>query len=108
KAGSGKTSTLLLIADLITKQNKNCLFLAFNKSIVNELSEKINNTNCMVKTIHSLGLSFIKSHLYRLHRSDYELIIDTTRLRENVKYYYEKICAETVNKNNFDLPPDDL
>ena len=28
KAGSGKTSTLLLISDLITKQNKKCLFLA--------------------------------------------------------------------------------
>lgn len=109
KAGSGKTSTLLLIADLITKQqNKNCLFLAFNKSIVSELNEKINNPNCMVKTVHSLGLSFLRSYLYKLHKTDYEIEINTSKVRDLVKYYYENMCEEYVKSKNFDLTPDDL
>ena len=46
KAGAGKTSTLILIADKIIEQNKKCLFLAFNKSIVEELKGRIVSDNC--------------------------------------------------------------
>ena len=61
KAGSGKTSTLVLLADKIIEQNKKCLFLAFNKSIIEELQSRIISDNCQIKTLHSLGLSFIRS-----------------------------------------------
>ena len=77
KAGSGKTSTLLLIANELKQQNKNCLFLAFNKSIVDELSQKIDPQNCLVKTLHSLGLSFIRSYLYKKHQTNYDINVNT-------------------------------
>ena len=60
KAGSGKTSTLLLIADEILKSKGNCLFLSFNKSIVEELQMKLPSIASNIKTVHSLGQSFIR------------------------------------------------
>ena len=60
-AGSGKTTTIVHAATLIPK-NKKVLFLAFNKSIVTELSERlISNKNIDVKTLHSHGLSSLKN-----------------------------------------------
>ena len=53
KAGSGKTSTLLLIADELIKSNKKCLFLSFNKSIVEELQYKKPELSDSIKTINS-------------------------------------------------------
>lgn len=94
KAGAGKTSTLLVIADELIKQNKKCLFIAFNKHIVEELKRKIDDPNCMIKTVHSLGLSFLKSYLYRKHTDNYELVLDNTRTRTLVKYYFDEICYE--------------
>ena len=74
KAGSGKTSTLILIADELTKSGNKCLFLAFNKHIVEELQTKITNPNCLIKTVHSLGYSFIASYLYKKHgMNNYEI-----------------------------------
>ena len=110
KAGAGKTSTLLLIADEINKQNKKCLFLAFNKHIADEISKKINNpNNCMAKTIHSLGLSFIRSYLYRKHQTNYELVINTDKLREIVKDQYNKLCFDMIQKHyEQELPQEDL
>lgn len=88
KAGSGKTSTLILVSDYLAKQDKKSLFLAFNKSIVDELSKKIDTGSCMVKTIHSLGFTFIKSYLYKKHNINYDLIVESNRLRDIVKHYY--------------------
>ena len=62
-AGSGKTSTIVACVKLIPKTQK-CLFLAFNKSIVEELSLKLKPyTNCHVKTMHSLGYLMIRRNL---------------------------------------------
>ena len=71
KAGSGKTFTLQLLADKFNEMNKKCLLLAFNKAIQEELSQKISSPNCVVKTVHSLGLSFIRSYLYKKHNTNY-------------------------------------
>ena len=61
-AGSGKTSTLIEILKLIDKNNK-VIFLAFNKSIADELKTKINLSNVKVQTLHSLGYGVIKYFL---------------------------------------------
>lgn len=62
-AGSGKTTTIVSCMKLIPKSKK-CLFLAFNKSIVETLSLKLkSNSNCHVKTMHSLGYLMIKRNL---------------------------------------------
>lgn len=59
-AGSGKTRTLVTSIQIIPKSKK-CLFIAFNKSIANELKVKLSsNTNCDVRTIHSLGYLMIR------------------------------------------------
>lgn len=107
KAGSGKTSTLILIANNLIKQNKKCLFLAFNKSIVDELSTKIINENCQIKTIHALGLSFLRSYLYRKHNTNYELNIDDGKVRDITKKYFMDILYNDFMKVNKDIGLDE-
>lgn len=59
-AGSGKTKTLITAMKILPKR-KSCLFIAFNKSIVEEIKEKIKgHSNCTVKTIHSLGYTMLQ------------------------------------------------
>ena len=62
RAGSGKTSTMITAMKLVP-QTKRCLFLAFNKSIQEEISKKLEGfQNCTVKTVHSLGFSMLSRH----------------------------------------------
>ena len=75
KAGSGKTSTLILIADELIKSGQKCLFLSFNKSIVDELKLKIPTMSNNIKTVHSLGLSFIRSYLYKKQKTNLKVRI---------------------------------
>lgn len=66
-AGSGKTTTLL---ELLRMCQYKTLFLAFNKSIQEEIQGKIDERGLeqgKAMTIHSLGLSAIKKH-YRKFR----------------------------------------
>ena len=54
-AGSGKSTTIVNALKLIP-QDKQVLFLAFNKSIVEELKIKVGNLpNVDIRTLHSLG-----------------------------------------------------
>ena len=63
-AGSGKSTTIVNAINIIPS-DKTILFLAFNKSIVNELQRKVGNIpNCDIKTLHSLGA---KQLMYYLH-----------------------------------------
>ncbi len=52
-AGSGKTTTLLNAARLLTTRSS--IFLAFNKHIAEELSKKLVRTPMSASTIHSVG-----------------------------------------------------
>ena len=109
KAGSGKTSTLILIANEIINQNRKCLFLAFNKSIVDELSTRIISDNCQIKTLHSLGLSFLRSYLYKKHGQDYILEIDqhSDFIKEQVKILFNDYCKEDFEKATSELGEQD-
>ena len=100
KAGSGKTSTLILLSNEIIKQNKKCLFLAFNKSIVEELRGRILSEDCQVKTLHSLGLSFLRSYLFIKHNKNYDIITDSdnNRLRTWTNELFDKLCLEKFMK----------
>lgn len=63
KAGSAKTTTLVAAMKLVPKKQK-CLFIAFNKSIVESLEKKlVGYDNCEVRTVHSLGFSIVCRHL---------------------------------------------
>lgn len=58
---SGKTTTLVQLANA-TPPAKKAIFLAFNKSIANELSSRLPNT-VKASTLHSCGLSaFLKAY----------------------------------------------
>ena len=56
-AGSGKTTTLVEIAKLLPK-DMNAIFVAFNKSIVEELAKKLPK-GFEVSTLHSLGMNML-------------------------------------------------
>ena len=101
KAGSGKTFTLIMVADELTQAGNKCLFLAFNKHIVEELQTKITNPECMIKTVHSLGYSFIASYLCRIYGfNNFELIVNQSKLRDLVKEYYDKYFRPKLDLYN--------
>ncbi len=61
KAGSSKTTTAIRALDYIPV-DKSVLFLAFNKSIADELSQRIGDKkNVRARTFHSLGYSIVHS-----------------------------------------------
>lgn len=65
KAGSGKTTTLVEAMKLIPKKEK-ALFVAFNKSIEQELSARLKDyDNVDVKTYHGLGFTLLRNALYK-------------------------------------------
>lgn len=60
-AGSGKSTTIINALRLIP-ENKTVLFLAFNKSIIDELKLKIGSqSNVDIQTLHSLGFQAIRN-----------------------------------------------
>lgn len=59
-AGSGKTTTIIKALEYI-KPNRKVLFLAFNRSIVEELRSRITRENTYIMTTHSLGYSMIRN-----------------------------------------------
>lgn len=88
-AGSGKTTTLLNILELI--KDKKSLAVAFNRSIRNEFSKKVNilnlyNTN--VQTAHSFGYYMLK----KSGRIDDNIILNNK---------YKKLLRLIVNYNYF-------
>jgi DNA helicase-2/ATP-dependent DNA helicase PcrA len=61
KAGTGKTVTIVQAMNYVPA-NKSVAFLAFNKHIATALADKAPK-NAKVATIHSMGLSALRSHI---------------------------------------------
>ncbi|RMD51678.1 ATP-dependent helicase [Candidatus Parcubacteria bacterium] len=64
RAGAAKTTTLCMIAEAL---NQEMLCIAFNKSIVEEMSKRMPK-KCTVKTMHSLGYAAWRNYLGRKTR----------------------------------------
>lgn len=64
-AGSGKTTTLLELAGQANR-NFNQLFLSFSNTIVDELKKRV-PSHVQASTLHSLGLSILKTHYNRIN-----------------------------------------
>ena len=106
-AGSGKTTTLINAINLIPKE-KNVIFLAFNKSIANEIRERVpqGSLNIDVKTVHSYGYSAIQKSFsceiengkYRKILNDIILYHQTTEIKVLDKYAFDgkviKLCND--------------
>lgn len=61
--GSGKTTTAVASIKLIPKTEK-CLFIAFNKSIADELNKRLKSrSNVIAKTTHSLGFLMLRRNV---------------------------------------------
>ena len=87
KAGAGKTKTAISSIKLIPKDQK-CLFIAFNKSIADELNERLKSrSNCIARTTHSLGFLMLRRNL----GSDIE--VDEYKYRKYVKNNIGKITT---------------
>lgn len=106
KAGSGKTATCVTAIKLIKPKNK-VMFLAFNRSIAEELSQKLKDyPNVEVRTSHSLGFAIIRKNVegeveldefkYRRYiKSNISELttIDITLTKNQLYNYIESICA---------------
>lgn len=82
RAGGGKTATIIACMKLVQSKKK-CIFLAFNKSVKEEIEGKLTDyPNCTVKTVHGLGYSMLCGYL------DEQPIVDefkyNTYLRHNL------------------------
>lgn len=61
KAGSGKTSTLCMLSELIPTQGTRAAFLAFNKSIADELKRRL-PSHVQAATFHSVCNAALRRH----------------------------------------------
>ena len=96
-AGSGKTATLIACMKLVP-QKKKCLFLAFNKSVKEEIEKKlVGYENCTVKTVHGLGYSILSGYTEGQPKVDEFKYI--TFLRHNLN---ELSTADITNKKDID------
>jgi len=92
-AGSGKTTTIVTAMKLIPRDKK-CLFIAFNKSIAEELTKRLEGrNNITVRTLHSLGYLMTRRNL----GSNIE--IDEYKYRNYVK---KNIAELTTTVNELD------
>jgi superfamily I DNA/RNA helicase len=95
-AGSGKTTTLINALHLIPKE-LNVLFLAFNKSIAKELSERVpkSATNIEVRTLHAYGyINLLKSHKSEIDNNKYK------KLLQDIISYSQNSDMEFLKKYN--------
>lgn len=102
-AGSGKTTTILEYAKARPK-NSRILYLAFNKSVRLEASQKFsihNLDNVTVETAHSLAYkSVVFNYNYRVRNQDYKTneIIDLLKLQGNSEKHFEFVIANHILK----------
>lgn len=82
RAGSGKTATIITCMKLVP-ENKSCIFLAFNKSVKQEIEKKlIGHNNCKVKTVHGLGYDILQSN-FPNYKFDVDELKYVNYLRQN-------------------------
>lgn len=115
-AGSGKTTTIVEATKLIPK-NKKVLFLAFNKSIANELKERLASyTNIECKTIHAHGFATLKNvHKFiKVMNGNrfYKLITETSITESEILspdsdnslvYAFNRNCLNLIDKCRINL-----
>lgn len=102
-AGSGKTTTLLELLNYVPFDKKP-LFLAFNKSIVDELKSRNNNSEASIMTIHSCGWrSIIIRYGSKVKMNPNkslaktELVIDKNKIPDKKKGYYFYVIPKMLD-----------
>ena len=116
-AGSGKTTTIVECANLVGKSGMSALFLAFNKSIVNELRSRLPmSVDC--KTLHSHGFrALMKAVKGRIETNDHKwsdyikdnlsVLSNTTFANDNegeiLRAGFVKNCKDLLDKCRVNL-----
>ena len=92
KAGSGKTTTMVEGIKYVPKDMK-AIFVAFNKSICEELEERlIGIDNVKVRTYHSLGFAILMEH-YRIGKNAVKSYKYTSYINKNI-YQISQVSRE--------------
>jgi len=99
-AGSGKSTTLIQAAKLLP--TRNALFVAFNKSIAEELKKKLNNL-MEAKTIHALGLQIVKSELTELKTDEKKYKTIVAQLCPQLKTEEKFLLEQLINYARYTL-----
>lgn len=93
-AGSGKTSTIIESISYVDK-NKELLFCAFNKSIRDEIQNRIsknNNGNIVVKNLHQLGFDILKTN------SETNFIVEELKFKKLIDKGIENKLLDELEK----------
>lgn len=96
-AGSGKTSTLML---LLSEIKEKTLFVAFNKTIQTEIQSRIeaqNLTHAKAITLHSLGLTAIRELFSKTPKS--RVIINNNKSWDIIKKMQEEFKKSRLTRN---------
>lgn len=93
KAGSGKTSTLVELANRSGLGEK-MLFLAFNKAIVTTLQVKMPGSTC--STLHALGYRTLRNNISREQRGEVDAMKYASIFRDQLRVKKEFPQAESV------------
>lgn len=92
-AGSGKTTTLVQAASLLNTSK--ATFLAFNKHVAKELQERLGRS-MICKTIHSVGMGTLRSHLTQIS-------VDDNKYYDLAKLYAKEISEGLYARYQSDL-----
>lgn len=99
-AGSGKTTTLLECLKLV--EDKETLFLAFNKSIKEELQDRITKEglNSNINTCHGYGYSILLNHFgnIKINNYKYNRLLNSA-LNYNIDNDYKYVSDYEFNKD---------
>jgi hypothetical protein len=99
RAGSGKTATIITCMKLVP-ENKSCIFLAFNKSVKQEIEKKlIGHDNCKVKTVHGLGYDILQSN-FPNYKFDVDELKYVNYLRQNFDTLTDGITFNNDTQKN--------
>lgn len=100
-AGSGKTTTATNAIKLIPEKLR-CLFIAFNRDIVGELSSKLKDANNVdVRTVHSLGLLMIRRNFQGIKNIEIDEFKYRTFIKKNIGSLTD-LDSKTFNKREYE------
>jgi DNA helicase-2/ATP-dependent DNA helicase PcrA len=96
-AGSGKTTTILKSLEIIPK-DKDILYLAFNKDIVNSIKEKNSSIkNVDFKTVHGYGMSILNNQDKNISINNYKY----SNILRNIYNYLDNKNENVIEEYNF-------
>jgi superfamily I DNA/RNA helicase len=104
KAGSGKTTTLIELARRIKEERgEGGVFVAFNKHIERELSDKLSGTDFIAKTVHSCGFGAIRYAGYDVDVNSDKIKDIVNTVTSDMAFKKNKKTAKANLRNIVDL-----